>query len=45
VAAGYLSDATGLTTGTTVFAGGLAALAVTGGLLVALTTRGRPARA
>ena len=34
VAAGYLSDATGLTTGATTFAAVLAALALSGGLLV-----------
>ncbi|KUJ66535.1 MFS transporter [Streptomyces albus subsp. albus] len=39
VSAGYLSDATGLTTGATVFAGTLAALAATGGLVVAATRR------
>ncbi|MFG2223310.1 MFS transporter [Streptomyces sp. NPDC048644] len=39
VAAGYLSDATGLTTGATVFAAVLAALAVAGGLVVAAARR------
>ncbi|WP_033211789.1 MFS transporter [Kitasatospora phosalacinea] len=39
VSAGYLSDAAGLPTGTTVFAAVLAALAVLGGLLVLTTPR------
>ncbi|MFI7102635.1 MFS transporter [Streptomyces sp. NPDC050161] len=42
VAAGYLSDATGLTTGATVFAAVLAALAVAGGLVVAAARRRIP---
>ncbi|MEV5885555.1 MFS transporter [Streptomyces sp. NPDC052020] len=42
VLAGYLSDAVGLATGTTVFGGALLALAVTGGLVV-LADRGRGA--
>ena len=41
VSAGYLSDAVGLTAGTTVFAAVLAALAVAGGLVVVRTTRRR----
>ncbi|WP_131736879.1 MFS transporter [Actinomadura roseirufa] len=47
VAAGYLSDATGLTTGATVFGAVLAGLAFTGGTVVLATrrriTEGRPA--
>ncbi|MER7186649.1 MFS transporter, partial [Streptomyces hyaluromycini] len=43
VSAGYLSDAVGLTDGTTVFAAVLAGLAVAGGLVV-LATRSRAAR-
>ncbi|MEU4824339.1 MFS transporter [Actinomadura sp. NPDC023710] len=39
VTAGYLSDAVGLTTGATLFAAALAALAVIGGLLVAAGRR------
>lgn len=42
VSAGYLSDAVGLTTGSTVFGGALFALAVTGGVVV-LADRGRGA--
>jgi predicted MFS family arabinose efflux permease len=40
VSAGYLSDAVGLTDGTTTFAAVLAGLAVAGGLLVLVTRRG-----
>lgn len=43
VAAGYLSDAIGLTSGTTVFAAALGALAVTGGAVVLLTRTRRAA--
>jgi MFS family permease len=39
VSAGYLTDAAGLTTGTTVFAGTLLAFAITGGLTVVLSRR------
>ncbi|GAA2151177.1 MFS transporter [Actinomadura napierensis] len=39
VTAGYLSDAVGLTTGATLFAAALAALAVTGGLVVVTARR------
>lgn len=42
VSAGYLSDAAGLTTGTTVFATVLTAFAVIGGLLVLATRRRAP---
>ncbi|MEV0150218.1 MULTISPECIES: hypothetical protein [unclassified Nonomuraea] len=40
VAAGYLSDAAGLTTGATVFGSVLAGLAVVGGLVVLAGRRG-----
>lgn len=39
VAAGYLSDAAGLTTGSTIFAAVLAALALAGGVVVMATRR------
>lgn len=39
VAAGYLSDAIGLTTGATVFAAVLAGLALVGGVLVTVNRR------
>ena len=39
VTAGYLSDAVGLTAGATLFAAALAALAVTGGLVVLAARR------
>jgi MFS family permease len=45
VAAGRLSDAVGLTTGTTVFGAVLAGLAVAGGAVVAVTGRRAPERA